>query len=353
MMNHNEPIWKHFDLDNNDYRVALIAGEPSCGMTPVIQEYIVSKMSSMKPIWVIDAGRNYKHMCHLLNGEYIELQPIVPFSINPFSVIDDFNQSSGLLKLLLSAIASPSSELEHEESCYLEKAIEAAWCEKGREASISTVAFWLDKQEMAICKTLFERLKPYTKKEKYGCYFEGTASINLSHPFSVIELGELNTDKNLQRIIFVTLLFHIFESMMLNRSQFKFCLIHKICDLLKGNNDGVAGFIEVILRTARRFSGGFITTASSLENYDVNKSTACVFNYAVSKIVFKHSPGSIKKLNNVKHIYFDPRTKNVLKILKESSVCSECLIQTGDGINTHRFQFGSIQTENGMTYIKE
>ena len=72
-----------------------------------------------------------------------------------FTYIDQMDDESlEILKPLLAAMARPQSNVTDEEMTFLEKGVKAAWDQKGKNASITTVADWLSQQASPICTTL-------------------------------------------------------------------------------------------------------------------------------------------------------------------------------------------------------
>lgn len=325
-----------FDNTEGNYNIAIAAASGK-GKSVFTQEYIVSLMGSGGRVWVIDVGRSYEKTCKMIGGTFVEFSSDIHVSLNPFTHIKDFEASLAMLKPLLAAMAHPTSRASDEEISFLEKALKAAWMEKGNEATISTVANWLDKQESNICQNLSHLLYSYTADGMYGRYFEGYANIDLSDQFVVLELQELKTKKDLQRIVMLVLMYHISEVMYLGeRKQYKSCIIDEAWDLFGGENDGVAQFIETGYRTARRYNANFVTIVQSINDYFKNAMTIASFENSDTKIILGQTAESIDLVKKNERLAMDPFSERLYKSLKKTDEYSECIIKTPSGLSVHR-----------------
>lgn len=331
--------WNPFDNTEGNYNVAIAAASGK-GKSMFTQEYITCLLGSGGKVWVIDIGRSYEKTCKLLGGTFIEFGPEQRLSLNPFTFIKDFDASLVMLKPLLAAMARPSSNASDEEISFLEKALKAAWEEKGNKASITTIAEWLAKQDIVVCKNLAHLLYTYTKEGMYGRYFEGPSNINLDDFFVVLELQDLKAKKDLQKIILLVLMYQISETMYLgNRSQIKSCIIDEAWDLLGGDNDGAAKFIETGYRTARRFRANFVTITQSINDYFKNATSIAAFENSDYNIVLGQKSESIDQVKKLDRFSLDPFSERLFKSLRKTDDYSECIIKGPSGLSVHRIIF--------------
>ena len=329
-------VWNPFDNPEGNYNVAIAAASGR-GKSVFTQEYIVSMLGSGGRVWVIDVGRSYEKTCRMLGGEFIEFKTETPININPFTFIQEFDESLEMLKPLTATMARPSSKTTDEEMAWLEKGLKAAWQEKGRQACISTVAAWLEKQFDPVCKNLAHLLYPYTRDGMYGRFFEGECSINLNNAFVVLELEELKQKKDLQKIVLLVLMYQISERMYLgNRLQPKSCIIDEAWDLFKDSEKEAAEFTETGYRRARRYRGNFITITQSVNDYFKNAMSMAAFENSDFKIILGQSPESLAQLKESKRLELDDFTEKLLKSLKKTDEYSECAIKSPSGISVHR-----------------
>lgn len=328
--------WNPFDNKEGNYNVAIAAASGK-GKSVFVQEYITCLVGSGGRAWVIDIGRSYEKTCKLLGGTFIEFNQELHVCLNPFTFIHDFNESLSMLKPLLAAMARPSGSVSDEEVAYLEKALKAAWDQKGNKATITVVSEWLAAQPQDICRNLSHLLYSYTCDGMYGQYFEGDSSIDLSNNFVVLELQELKAKKDLQKIILLVLMYQISQTMYLgNRKQQKSCIIDEAWDLLGGDNDGAAQFIEAGYRTARRYNANFLSITQSVNDYYKNNTSLAAFENADYKIILGQNPETIDQIKKSERMNLDPYQERLFKSLRKTDEYSECVIKSPSSTSVHR-----------------
>jgi len=331
--------WNPFDNTEGNYNIAIAAASGK-GKSMFTQEYITCLVGSGAKVWVIDVGRSYEKTCKMLGGSFIEFIPDQRLSLNPFTFIKDFDSSLAMLKPLLAVMARPTSNTSDEETSFLEKALKAAWDEQGNEATITTVAKWLNGQNNGICRNLSDLLYTYTKDGMYGRYFDGPSNINLDSFFVVLELQELKSKKDLQKIILLVLMYQISEAMYLgNRSQIKSCVIDEAWDLLGGDNDSAAKFIEVGYRTARRYKANFVTITQSINDYFKNATSRAALENSDFNIILGQKPESIDQLKSSGRFNLTSFSERLFKSLRKTDDYSECIIKDSVGMSAHRIIF--------------
>lgn len=328
--------WNPFDNPEGNYNVA-IAAKSGSGKSVLTQEYIVSLLGSGGQVWVIDVGRSYEKTCHLLGGEWIEFKKETPISLNPFTCIEHFDESLELLKPLVATMARPHGNITDEEIAYVEKALKAAWIEKGNRASMDTVVDWLDAQSDSLCQKLAHLLYTYTEQGMYGRYFQGKCTLNFNNPLVVLELEELKSKKDLQKIVLLVLMYQIAQSMFLgNRTQPKSCVIDEAWDLLDGDNMAAAKFIETGYRRARRYNANFVTITQSINDYFKNPTAIAAYENSDFNVILNQKAEAIDQLKASKRLDLDPYTEKLIKDLKKTEDYSECVIKSPQGISLHR-----------------
>lgn len=328
--------WNAFDNTEGNYNIA-IAAAPGKGKSVLAQENIVAGLSMGDFIAAIDNGRSYEKTCKMLKGTYIEFNENTQISLNPFTFIKDFNASLTLLKPLLAAMAHPTTRASDEEIAYLEKAAKAAWEEEGNEASITTISNWLSKHESDMCKNLAHLLYSYTHDGMYAKFFRGRSNIDLDNQFVVLELQELKSKKDLERIILLLLMYQISEKMYIGRrDQKKQCIIDEAWDLFGGENEGSAKFIETGFRTARKYNANFTTVVQSYSDYYKNAATISCLENSDIKIILGQSPETIDQLKRLERLPMDAYTERLFKSLKKTDDFSECIIKMPSGLSVHR-----------------
>ncbi len=329
--------WDPFDNEEGNYNVAIAAMSGS-GKSVFTQEYIVSLVGSGGRVWVIDVGRSYEKSCRLLKGEYIEFTANHSININPFTFIQEFNESLEMLKPLTATMVRPQGQASDEELTWLEKALKAAWSLKGNQATMTTVADWLAQQSGEVCHNLAHLLYPFTAEGMYGAYFEGPCTIDLENRFVVLELEELKAKKDLQKIVLLVLMYQIAERMYLgDRLQKKSCVIDEAWDLFKDSQKETGEFIETGYRRARRYRGNFVTITQSINDYFKNPMSIAAYENSAFKLILSQTGETLSQVKASKRLEMDEFTEKLFKSLKKTDEYSECIIKNASGsLSIHR-----------------
>lgn len=263
-----------FDNTKGNYNISVAAAS-GAGKSFATHEYIFSTLSGGGRAFVIDSGRSYEETCKLLNGTYLEFGKDSNICVNPFSNIEDLEEGMPLVKELICQMCDSENPISPEEKSLVEQACFKAWSEKGKEATITTVRDHLQDMGDEVARKLATSLFPFTKDGMHGRYFEGISNIDFSNELVVLELDDLNSRPDLQRIVLFILIFNITQAMyMSDRKQRKICIIDEAWRLLGGN----AGyFIEEGYRVARKYGGCFMTVTQGIDDYYKNPTATAAF----------------------------------------------------------------------------
>jgi len=108
-------------------------------------------------------------------------------------------------------------------------------------------------------------LYPYTRKGRYGRFFEGEMTLRSKNPFAVLELEELRGKGDLRSVVLLLLIYYIQTEMYSGeRAQKKVVIIDEAWDLLGEGN--TAKFIEHGYRRFRKYNGGIVTITQGIND---------------------------------------------------------------------------------------
>jgi conjugal transfer ATP-binding protein TraC len=329
-----------FDNETGNFNFTMSAGSGK-GKSAFTNDMIVSALGSGDCVTVIDNGKSYQKTCKMLKGTYIEFDERELICLNPFTNIKEINDSLPMLKPLLASMAHPTLPANDDELNYFEKAIVAAWKEEGNDATISTVANWLSKQDKSeTCQQLSHLLYSYTRQGSYGKYFNGKSNIDLSDQFIVLELQALQTRKDLESIVIFPILFQIMERMHSgDRNQRKRCITDEAWNIYGKANANAKSMIETGYRTARKYNASYGTIVQSHNDYYLNAVTlACLENSDFS-IILGQNPETIDQLRKNERLPMDAFKERLYKSIRKTDEFSECIIKTPHGMSAHRIIF--------------
>lgn len=261
--------WNPFDNKSGNYNVA-IAGRSTSGKSVFMQDLLLSALSSGAKVFVLEVGRSFEKLCHLLNGQVIAFSKQSPICLNPFSLIPDDeeerNASFSFIKSIIACMASPNESTSSYECSLIEEAIGHAWKNKQRQATISDVVLWLSQHEDQHVRKLGIMLRPYAKDGVYARYFEGENNINFTNPMVWVELEELKEKRDLQSVVLQLIIMTITNQAFLGDRKTPFCIcIDEAWDLLRGNQTAV--FIETLARRLRKYYGSLVVGTQGIEDF--------------------------------------------------------------------------------------
>lgn len=299
-----------FDNKKGNFNVAVAAAS-GAGKSFFTQEMVTSLLGTGGRVWVIDSGRSYERLCHLVGGAYLEFSEGTRINLNPFTGIQDIEEETPLLKAVLAQMAAPKDGLNSLQSAFLEEAINMTWDAHGNSATITGVAECLLGNAEESAQRVGRMLYPYTRDGSYGRYFEGAANINLDKPFVVLELGELDARPDLQTVVLLLLMMRITEAMYLgDRNQRKLCIIDEAWRLMGQGNAGQ--FIEQGYRTARKFGGAFMTVTQGIDDYFKSGTSKAALDNADWVFLLRQKPESVKAAEASDRIMMDETLRRLL-----------------------------------------
>ncbi|MCP5152443.1 MAG: type IV secretion system protein TraC [Chromatiales bacterium] len=300
-----------FDNEKGNFNIAVAAAS-GAGKSFFTQEVVLSLLGTGGRVWVIDSGRSYERLCRLLGGTYLAFGPDADINLNPFTAVRALRDSMPMLKELLAHMASPAAPLDSLETARLEEVLATVWTAKGREATVTDVAHALAEHPDAAARRLGVMLYPYTRDGTHARYFDGPATIDLDHPFVVLELGDLDARPDLQTVVLLMLMLRITETMYLgDRAQRKLCIVDEAWRLL--GQGGAGRFVEQGYRTARKFGGAFMTITQGIDDYYRSSTSKAALDNADWVFLLRQKAESLKAAAASDRLVIDDALRTLLE----------------------------------------
>ena len=339
-----------FESDTN-YNFTLSA-ESGGGKSFFSNEMIAATLGAGGRVWVIDVGRSYVKLCETLDGQFLCFDRDNDICLNPFSSIEsdaEFDEVQDILLHLLASMAAPKDGLSDFQSAALHTILREQFMEHRHELSIDHIA-----------KACFERaaelsegqdgefkekrisdvgygLKAFCSDGQYGRYFNGPSTIDFRKKFVLLELEELKSQKHLQTVVLLLLIYQIQQGMYRGtRDHRKLLLIDEAWDLL--SDPKIAGFIEAGYRRFRKYNGsaGIITQALT-DLHHTTTGQAILANSATT-IMLNQKPATLDKLAKGDNAEFPAGLCERLKTIHtKPGHYSEVFISTSAGAGIGRF----------------
>jgi conjugal transfer ATP-binding protein TraC len=252
-----------FDTTGN-YNLC-IAAESGKGKSFLTNEIIVSYLTEGAQIWAIDVGRSYENLCEVLEGDFVKFTHASGICMNPFEIVQHFEEEADMLAGLVSQMAAPTEKLTDFQTAGLKRILKSLWTEKAQAMSVDDIAATLCAEDDQRLKDVGEQLFPFTTQGEYGRYFNGSNNAKFISDFTVLELEELKGRKHLQQVVLLQLIYQIQQEMYLGeRNRPKIVIIDEAWDLLTEGD--VAKFMEHGYRRFRKYGGAAVTITQSVND---------------------------------------------------------------------------------------
>lgn len=309
--------WNPFDNNSGNYN-CVVVGRSGSGKSVFMQELLMSSLGTGSRVFIIDVGRSYEKMAYIIGGQQIEFSKDSFICLNPFTHISltdekERDQSFGMLKSVISSMASPSSVLSDYEKALVEKAVRNAWEEKKNCATISDVSRFLSDQiQDEKARALSVMLTPYCKGGIYSSYFEGENNVDFTSEMVLIELEELKEKKDLQAVVLQIFIMTITNQTFLGdrKSPFHIC-IDEAWDLLRGGQAGE--FIETLARRLRKYNGSLVVGTQSIEDFYASPGAQAAYENSDWMCLLSQKTSSINSLMKNKRIDIDEYQQKALE----------------------------------------
>lgn len=318
----------------------IVVGASGSGKSNFLVELAWRTVATGGRVWIIDVGRSYEKLCHVLGGQYIEFTPDADICLNPFDMVQNLDEDMDILKPLVGQMIQPNAPLTDYELAQIEINIRELWAEYGPRMNMEQLAERLKKAcyeggsveaygnkldrpiNNEICdpqiRELGVQLYPYTEAGSYGKFFNGRANVNFNSNFVVLELEELKSRKDLQSVVMLLLMYRITNEMYAGkRGQRQLVIIDEAWDLMGSGSAG--DFIEAGYRRARKYGGAFFTGTQSIGDYFKSDTARAAFDNADWMFLLRQKAESIEDLQKSGKLLMDEWTKTILSSVTTAS----------------------------------
>jgi len=326
-----------FDNNQGNYNVA-IAGASGSGKSVFVNDIASAYASVGGKVWIIDVGRSYVNLSEAFDGDFIEFTPQKDLCVNPFTFVVDIKDEMELLQPLVALMVSPKHDLDNYTYSVIARAISKVWAMHGNAACMTDIYDLVNTGRIDEGDAFDQRVKDlasllytFTRHGAYGRYFDGPANIAFKNRFTVLEMEELNTKKDLRTVILYIMMFRITYDMYLSdRAQRKIVIIDEAWDLLGssgGSDSASAKFIDAGYRRARKYGGSFITATQNMSDYELSAAASSALKNSDWRCYLRQKAESLEAMRAKGAFDDDPGFFSTLKSLRtEKNVFSEVLI---------------------------
>ncbi len=248
----------------------------------LVNYVVFNYFSAGDKVRIIDIGGSYKKLARLFDGRFLEFSQDSDIVINPFTNIKNIDDEIAVLsaiikQMILSSTGQISVDIAETADTIIKNAIRLTWNEKGNDAGIDDVHYFLQNyndyvgdvpnKELFVntASMLAFNLLEFTTQGTYGRWFNGRSNFNISDDeFVVLELEHLKPQKELFKVVTLQIINAVTRDLYLSdRNAKKLIIFDEAWQFLEGS-DIFADVIEEGYRRARKYRGSFSVVVQSL-----------------------------------------------------------------------------------------
>lgn len=293
MASRNGQLMTLSNWDSESAFNVCICAETGAGKSFLMQTMIIAARQMGERFWIIDKGKSYRNIVEMLDGVRLEFGKDSTICLNPFTVVEDYDDDADLLYGLISAMAAMAEPLTDLQGATVRKIMRSTFTAVGREnMTIDHLADALTQHSDVRVRDVGEQLFPFTKNGDYGRLFYGRNNYEAANEVVLLELDELEGRQHLQRVVLLQLMFQIRREMSRgDRAKRKHLIIDEAWELLasgsvttkEGEADPIANFISAAFRQFRKLNGAAWTITQSVNDFFTNNVTRAIFDSSAHK----------------------------------------------------------------------
>jgi conjugal transfer ATP-binding protein TraC len=365
--------WSNFSNDGGNYN-AIVVGSSGSGKSVFMQEMATSLRGAGCEVFVVDDGRSFMSSCLLQGGAFIRFSLDLDVCLNPFSMADHqlaatdseyLVETKKNIAFEILCMCRGSQMPSKEEEGIVDRCVSLVWDTKGRAGDMDDIrdvmlGRWFtpvdavedegsggaddaaqagpspDAEAKPIDfgqrgRDLALSLTPYTSEGTYGAFFNGPATLEITNPYTVFEMGDLESKPDLRAVVVLAVMFLVRQRMRMSGRQVrKALIIDEAWSLLA---DGAMGaFIEGFARRCRKEGGAIITGTQGINDYyKTSGANACLQN-SDWQVFLRLKPEALEQARKDAKLSLDEAGMQLLKSLRTSTgEYSEAMIQGPNG----------------------
>ena len=330
--------------DSNTNKNLVIAAESGSGKSFLTNELIFSYLSEGAQVWVIDAGKSYQKLSEMLNGDFVHFEEGTHVCLNPFELIQNYEDEEDAIVSLVCAMASAKGLLDEWQISALKQVLSRLWEEKGKEMKVDDIAErCLEEENDQRLKDIGQQLYAFTSKGSYGKYFSRKNNVSFQNQFTVLELDELQGRKHLRQVVLLQLIYQIQQEVFLGeRNRKKVVIVDEAWDLLKEGE--VSVFMEHAYRKFRKYGGSVVIATQSINDLYENAVGRAIAENSASMYLLGQTEETVESVKRSGRLTLSEGGFHTLKTVHTiQGVYSEIFIKSKSGMGVGRLIVGDFQ----------
>ena len=330
--------------DSNTNKNLVIAAESGSGKSFLTNELIFSYLSEGAQVWVIDAGKSYQKLSDLLKGDFVHFEEGTGVCLNPFELVQNYEDEEDAIVSLVSAMASAKGNLSEWQVSALKQVMTDVWEEKGQKMKVDDIADrCLEEHQDQRLKDVGMQLYPLTSRGSYGKYFAHDNNVSFQNQFTVLELDELQGRKHLRQVVLLQLIYQIQQEVFLGeRNRKKVVIVDEAWDLLKEGE--VSVFMEHAYRKFRKYGGSVVIATQSINDLYENAVGRAIAENSASMYLLGQTEETVESVKRSGRLTLSEGGFNILKTVHTvQGIYSEIFIKSKTGMGVGRLIVGDFQ----------
>lgn len=322
--------------DSGTNKNAVVAAESGSGKSFLVNELVMSYLSVGAQVWVIDVGRSYEKLCNLLEGDFVHFEENADISLNPFELVETYDEEEDGLVSIVSTMASAKGLLDEWQQAALKQSMSVLWNEYGRSLTIDHIAEYCRNYSDKRLQDVGLQLHAFTSQGSYGKYFSKANNVTFTSDFTVLELDDLQGRKHLRQVVLLQLIYQIQQAVFLgDRGRKKVVIIDEAWDLLKEGE--VSVFMEHAYRKFRKYGGSVLIATQSINDLYENEVGRAIAENSASMYLLGQTEETVDSVKNTGRLSLSEGGYNLLKSVHTvPGVYSEIFIKSNAGVGVGR-----------------
>lgn len=267
-----------FDSPSTTAPLVFVSGASGKGKSFLINQLILQHMIDDALLVILDVGGSYRPIVELLGGKMISLDLSRPFCFNPLQVystgsggefrIPSPAERSRTVATLEALLVQPDDaggmvpiELRNEVDAALEFCFHQAAARNAPFITLSNLFKRLSSLA-GVGQELASRLKPFTKGQEYGEWFDGPTTVDFRSRVVCFDLKGIRSDKRLCAAMTPVIVNYVYDLVMRNRGCKKIVIQDEMWEFVA--NERMLDFITEAWKTFRKEDAVTIGCTQSL-----------------------------------------------------------------------------------------
>jgi len=313
-----------------------ITGSAGSGKSVHAQRILQDNFNIGAHCYVIEIGNTTEKQVKMNRGVHIDFDEYTDIQLNPFSMVEDLEEEMDELTGIIATMAFNMDTPTTEDYTYIKEAIRSKFADKGTATTPTDIQKYLFAQPDPRQQLIGRMMHDFTRSGAYGKIFQGKANIDLSNPFTVLELSQLSNRPTLLSVVLMQLMFAIQRQIFLSshkESRRRILFVDEASELLK--RDTAATFMEGVYRRARKHQAAIGIGLQDISDSFVSRSTEVMAAQSQHRFFFRQTDESIDLAESKKHLT-DPYTIMLLKSLRQSPGYAEFVYSSGGASGVFR-----------------